>query len=359
MAKDPTERQPTCQALVDEVRGALGLDPRRPRSARVLIAAVAVGVIALAAAALGAALALRDDTAAAAPGGAIVGIDAGSGTVVSEAPIASEPTHVAVESGQVWFSTLDTVWRLDPAVGTPVKVEAVGYVHDLAALDGKVYVARDGEKLLEGFVVPYDAVNGTRADGVSILACSLTASPALGLWAAGCPNVQQLEIEPNRITKGPLVIIPFLQPTTAGNVRQCLCAMTTGAGSVWVVGDAADRRVFRIAPGGTLTATVPLPVAPRGIAFAGGSVWVSAPLDDVVLRIDPATNRVVDRVEVGRAPAGLAAGAGGLWVALHVDRRVVRIDPGRGRVVETVDVDGYPNEIAVAGDDLWVASDAG
>jgi YVTN family beta-propeller protein len=325
----------------------------------VLIAAVAVGVIALAAAALGAALALRDDTAAAAPGGSIVGIDAGSGTVVSEAPIASEPTHVAVESGQVWFSTLDTVWRLDPEVGTPVKVEAVGYVHDLAALDGKVYVARDGEKLLEGFVVPYDAVNGTRADGVSILACSLTASPTLGLWAAGCPNVNRLRIEPNRITKAPPVVIPFLEPTTAGNMRQCLCSMTTGAGSIWVAGDAADRRVFRIAPEGRLTAVVPLPVGPRSIAFAAGSVWVSAPLDDVVLRIDPATNRVVDRVPVGRAPNGLAAGPGGLWVALYLDGRVVRIDPRRGRVVETVEVDGHPNEIAVAGDELWVTSDAG
>ena len=35
MAKDPTERQATCQALVDEA-GALGLDPH-PRSSRVLI----------------------------------------------------------------------------------------------------------------------------------------------------------------------------------------------------------------------------------------------------------------------------------------------------------------------------------
>ena len=68
-----------------------------------------------------------------------------------------------------------------------------------------MYVARDGEKLLEGFVVPYDARNGTRADGVSILACSMAASPELGLWAAGCPNVQQLRIEPNRVTKGRLV----------------------------------------------------------------------------------------------------------------------------------------------------------
>ena len=48
-----------------------------------------------------------------------------------------------------------------PRSARRVKVEAVGYVHDLVGLDGKVYVARDGEKLLEGFVVPYDARNGT------------------------------------------------------------------------------------------------------------------------------------------------------------------------------------------------------
>ena len=186
----------------------------------------------------------------------------------------------------------------------------------------------------------------------------MTASPALGLWVAGCPNVQELRIEPNRITKGRLVRVPFLEPTTAANARQCLCAMTTGAGSVWVVGDAADRRVFRISANGRLTAIVTLPVAPRAVAFAGGSVWVSAPLDDVVLRIDPATNRVVGRIPVGRAPAGLAAAGGGLWVALHVDRRVARIDPRRGRVVQTIDVEGYPEEVASAGDEIWVASDA-
>ena len=357
MAKDPEERQPTCRALVDEVRTALGLDARS-RSSRLLVAALVGLTLALAAAALGTLLVLRDDTAAASPGGALVRIDGATGDVVSTTPTAATPTQVAVESGQVWFATTDTVWRLDPEIGTPVKVEAVGLVHDLVGLGGKVYVARDGEKLLEGFVVPYDAHNGSRADGVSILACSMTASPALGLWAAGCPNVQQLRIEPNRIAKGHLVKLPFLEPTTAANQRQCLCAMTTGAGSIWVVGDASDRRVFRIAPTGRVTAVVTLPVAPRGIAFAGGSLWVGAPLDDVVVRIDPVTNRVAGRVAVGRGPAGLAAGPGGLWVALHVDGRVARIDPNSARLVETVDVEGYPDEIAVAGDELWVTSDA-
>ncbi len=357
MAKDPDERQPTCGALVEEARAALGLDAR-PRSSRVLVLAVVAVLVALAAAAVGAVLLVRDDAATAAPEGSIIRIDGTSGDVLSTTPTVSTPTQVTVESGQVWFATTDTLWRLDPERGAPVKVEAVGYVHDLVGLDGKVYVARDGEKLLEGFVVPYDARNGSRGDGVSILACSVTASRALGLWAAGCPNVQELRIEPNRITKGRLVRVPFLEPTTAVNARQCLCAMTVGAGSVWVAGDAADRRVFRISRDGRLRAIVRLPVAPRAIAFAGGSVWVSAPLDDVVLRIDPAANRVVARIPVGRAPAGLAAAAGGLWVALHVDGRVARIDPRRGRVVRTIDVEGYPEEVASAGNEVWVASDA-
>ena len=357
MAKVPAERQPTCGALVDEAREALGLDAG-PRSSRVLVAAVLAVAIAIAAAILGAVLVVRDDAAAASPGGSLARIDGSTGDVLSTTPTALTPTHVAVESGQVWFATTDTIWRLDPAVGTPVKIEAVGYVHDLVGLGGKMYVSRDGEKLLEGFVVPYDARNGTRADGVSILACSMTASPALGLWVAGCPNVQELRIEPNRLTKGRLVKLPFLEPTTAANYRQCLCAMTAGAGSIWVVGDASDRRVFRIAPSGRVTAVVMLPVAPRGIAFAGGSLWVSAPLDDVVVRIDPATNRVAAQIPVGRAPAGLAAGPGGLWVALHVDGRLVRVDPKRGRVVQTVDVEGYPDDIAAVGNELWVAIDA-
>ena len=60
MAKDPDERQSTCLALVDEVRVAFGLDGR-PRSSRVLVAALLAVAIAIAAAVLGAVLVVRDD----------------------------------------------------------------------------------------------------------------------------------------------------------------------------------------------------------------------------------------------------------------------------------------------------------
>jgi serine/threonine-protein kinase len=357
MAKDPEERQQTCGQLVDEAREALGLGRTARRSRTILVAALGVLVV-LVVAAVTAVVIAGGGTAEAAAAGSIVQIDARTGNVDATYDTVAAPTHIAVQSGRVWFATTDTLWRLDPAAATPVKVEAVGEVHDLAGLDGTIYVARDGEKLLEGIVAPYDAVSGARSDGVSLLACSLSASKELGLWAAGCPDVFHLRIEPTRITRGRKVTIPFLEPISAGNARWCLCGMTTGAGSLWVVGDAADPRVFRIAPPGKLTDIIDLPFAPRAIAFAGGSVWVSGPLDDVVMRIDPSTNRVVGHIAVGGAPAGLSAGPGGLWVAQNVSGQVARIDTTSGRIVEEIDVDGHPFEIASSGDRLWVTSDA-
>jgi streptogramin lyase len=357
MAKDPADRQETCGRLLDETRDALGLARPASRSRRAIVAAVCV-LIALVAAVVAAVVVAGGDTAAAArPGGAIVEIDSRTGGVEKSYDTAGAPTHIAVESGQVWFSTNDTLWRLDPTVGAPVKVEAVGEIHDLAGLDGTMYVAHDGETLLEGIVAPYDAVSGARKDGVSLLACSLTTSETLGLWAAGCPNVQHLLVGHTGITKGLEVIIPYREPVTAGTVRNCLCGMTTGAGSVWVVGDAADMRVFRIAPNAKLTAIIRLPFAPRAIAFARGSIWVSGPLDDVVMRIDPATNRVVGRTTVRGAPAGLAAVGGDLWVAENVGSKIAHIDTVTGRVADEIDVDGHPFELASSGDNLWVTAD--
>lgn len=358
MAKDPDERLSSCGALVDEARTALGLVRSERSSRSIRLAALVVVAVLIAFAIIGVVL-MGGDAAKARPGGSVVQIDARTGKVDASYDTVVAPTHVAVESGQVWFATTDTVWRLDPTVGTPVKVEAVGEVHDLAGLDGTMYVARDGERLLEGIVAPYDAVSGSRRDGVSILACSLSTSEDLGLWAAGCPNVQHLRVEPAGITIDRNVTIPFLEPITAGNARDCLCGMTTGSGSLWVVGDAADPRVFRIAPTGKLTAVIDLPFAPRAIAYSGGSVWVSGPLDDVVMRIDPSTNRVVGLVTVPGAPAGLAAGPGGLWVAQNLGGKVARIDTTTRRIVEETDVPGHPFEIASSGDRLWVTSDVG
>jgi hypothetical protein len=91
---------------------------------------------------------------------------------------------------------------------------------------------------------------------------------------------------------------------------------------------------------GEVVATIPLKglnVSFTQVAFGAGSVWVSsgyydmgpAPKrgpGDVVFRIDPRTNRVVDRIPVG-SPSGLAFGHDSVWVTSAGYGTVSRIDP--------------------------------
>jgi hypothetical protein len=356
MAKNPEARPNSCGVLVAQAREALGLAATRRSFRRAVVVGALAGLVALAI--LAAVLLRGGEPAAAEPSGLLVRVDAATGDVRARHRVAARPTHIAAESGQIWFAAADALWRLDPEIGRAVKVETTGPVHDLVGLDGRIYVARDGEKLFEGLVVPYDAVTGARSDGVSLLACSLTAGRAVGLWAAGCPNVQRLEVRASAMSIAWTVVIPFLRPRTSGTVRNCLCGMATGAGGIWVVGDAADPRVWRVSRAGVIEAEVALPAGPRGIAIAEGSVWVTAPLNDMVMEIDAATNRVARRIEVDGAPAGIASGSGALWIAQNLAGTVAKVDPATGRVTDTIDVQGHPFEVVATGGELWVTSDA-
>ena len=68
----------------------------------------------------------------------------------------------------------------------------------------------------------------------------------------------------------------------------------------------------------------------------------------------PSATARVGSTKVGLAPIGVAFGAGSIWVANAGDGTVSRIDPFTGRVVRTIDVGGSPTGIVVVGDEVWV-----
>jgi DNA-binding beta-propeller fold protein YncE len=116
-------------------------------------------------------------------------------------------------------------------------------------------------------------------------------------------------------------------------------AMAVRGRDLWVAGDNptwVTRWVTPTNPMTRQTPTVALPAAPTRLAAATDAVWVLTPSDGRLVRIDPATNRVVATTAVGRAPSGLAVGAGAVWVALpgrpgsHRPGRQPA-DPGAGR----------------------------
>ena len=135
-------------------------------------------------------------------------------------------------------------------------------------------------------------------------------------------------------------------------------AMAVRGSDVWVAGNNPSwvtRFVTPTNPATHLLPTMALPAAPTRLAVTKDAVWVLTPADNSVVRIDPATNRVVTTIPVGRAPSGLAVGAGAVWVSRRSDGMVVRTDPATNQVVATIPVGRAPGAMAMAGGAIWVA----
>jgi YVTN family beta-propeller protein len=358
MSKEPADRYGSCAELVQAASAALGLRARR-RSRRPLVAALAVAV--LLAAALAASLLTGDDSAPPVEPGAVARIDPENGRISERHELNGIPSGIAAGPGTVWISSYQDgkLWRMRPGGGVVTPVNSVGHPRDLAYHRGRIYIAADGAEPFTGSVLAHDAVTGNREGGFELLACSITAGLLEGVWSSGCPNIERLERGPRGLRVADRLSLPFPETVTAGNVRQCQCDMATGAGAVWVLGDAADPRMWKIdAKRATIAGELTIPFAiGRGVAAADGSVWVAGPLDDVVARVDARSLKVMDRIDVGRVPVAIAAGGGEVWVGNWLDRSITRIDATTRTVTDTIELDGRPVELALASSGLWVAVD--
>lgn len=88
-----------------------------------------------------------------------------------------------------------------------------------------------------------------------------------------------------------------------------------GAGSLWVA-DIGHSVVWRVdLERGTTVARIPVRGQPSGVAIGAGAVWI-ADVNGEVLKVDPRTNEIVERVRLdGGIANGLAFGFGRLWIA--------------------------------------------
>jgi YVTN family beta-propeller protein len=239
-------------------------------------------------------------------------------------------------------------------------VTANGDPQDVAIDGENVYVAANGPTDFKGNVTKYALFNGRRLDSLALPSCvSSIAVGGVGVWATPCPQIAQLSFSGK-----PRIVRAFDPP--GPRIRDAFhdfegeTDTALGYGSVWVLGDALHRRLWRIDPtSGRIVGTTWLPFPPIHLATGAGAVWVTDQLDDRVARIDPATGKLVALIPVGRGASGVAVGAGSVWVAGSLDGTVSRIDPRTNRVVATVRVTGSPVDVAVGGGAVWTAGDAG
>jgi hypothetical protein len=164
-----------------------------------------------------------------------------------------------------------------------------------------------------------------------------------------------------------------IDPSSGAFVSQTLVgpspsALTVADGLAWVT-DSVDQSILRFAIGRRAlrrTGLIALPRstvrAPTQITVTAGRVWVYE--RGRVLRIDPATDRVIGTTSLAPAPGGtIAAGTSGVWVITRTRVRhlgaVRLLDPVSGLPIGSrVVVGGDPTTIVTDGSSAWVFDSA-
>ena len=317
--------------------------PRRPSRSLVLAALV---VAALAASAVVAVVFTRS-AASAVPvrANSIAVIDTGSKRVVGDIPIDGNPVAIAAGPAGVYVASEreGIVWRIDPRTRGVVRKRGAPYdVHDIAVGFGSVWLA-DGA---DGTVTRIDDHLREVKDIISLPGRqpgppAFWIATGLGrVWVTRGASV--VEINP----KNDHVIGQVATPRPAG--------LAVGLGAVWV---ASGRRFTRFEPGKppVRMSAGPLPAAVLAPAIGQRSVWsIDYNALGEVSRISGGSLAFI-RGRLGRYPLDVAVDDHAAWT-IDTQGMVTRIDPASNKAVDRIPTaPTIRSALATADGMLWAA----
>ncbi len=142
-------------------------------------------------------------------------------------------------------------------------------------------------------------------------------------------------------------------PPAATQIGSPTYGLAAGSGSVWV-GGLGSGDVIRIEPAtGKVLARVTVGARVFNLAAAPGAVWAVDNALSTAVRVDTKTAKVTTRVPVGFQPYDIEWGFGSAWVANAGDGTVWRIT--NGKVVKKIKVGAEPNGLTAYRGALWVS----
>lgn len=113
-----------------------------------------------------------------------------------------------------------------------------------------------------------------------------------------------------------------------------------------------------VAAAPSVVAKIPLQFSSAPCAAAGGGrfVWVSEYGAPYLVKINPATNRVVARTKIGFGSCGLAYGAGSMWVEDTSSSTISRVSVTTGRRLKAIPVGSTPYDATFAYGAAWTTA---
>jgi YVTN family beta-propeller protein len=193
------------------------------------------------------------------------------------------------------------------------------------------------------------------------------------LWVAGyaagrlyrVSGAQRLDVLAIPIAD-PHLLRPACEPGTVHDApmgsflpRRCdlPSGVAVGAGSVWI-GRNDSQAVLRLDPAsGRLVATVAVGFRIFNLAADAASVWVVSFQDNMVARIDTTTNAVTLRQPLLHAPSSALIAGRSVWISRSGNATVVRLDAITGAQEAEIPVGRQPLPLTAGSDSIWVRNE--
>jgi YVTN family beta-propeller protein len=271
------------------------------------------------------------------------------GRVAARIPVGAGPVDVLASHGAVWVAnaTQGTVSRIDPATNTVAATIRVGRNPvRLAAGFGSIWVANETSQTVSRL----DAHTGQRQATIPVTGHVPALDLAVGagrVWARSGNRLLPLDPATNTMADrtgdweagGAGIAVVDTQLWLSGTTR-------SGVGQIVRVDPATSRVIDRFPTPGD-----------GALAAGGGSVWQAGITTQTIYRYDPNSRRPLAQIPVGVVAKHLTAGDGSLWVGSD-SGRVTRIDLATNKVTGTLQVDGRAPAVAVGFGSVWIVDTA-
>jgi streptogramin lyase len=180
-----------------------------------------------------------------------------------------------------------------------------------------------------------------------------------GLWLASndLPGALLLDPETGEVLAE---VMTYEQPAPRLDLHPVVSDVVVGFGAVWTVDDEFGS-VTRIDPvTARQTETIEVGEHPRVAVAAAGGLWVLAPVNGILTRIDP-TNGEISRIELARGSLSgdghLAGNDEAIWIAL--EEKLIQIHPGTGVAASSVSLGAHIRGVVADGSAAWMISGLG
>jgi YVTN family beta-propeller protein len=324
----------------------------RASGALLLAAATALGALELTSGSSRSVLAVTSNSVAI--------IDPRTNRLIGDVPVGHAPARVVAGAGAIWVLNADdrTISRIDAKTRAVSTFAAGPDPTDIAFGDGSLWVMNGYARQVLRIDPATDAVDETigfhspgAAGGIGSIAAGSGA-----LWLSWT------------VTSGKLYGTRYVWRVDTARHRVRVFSgragggpVAIGADSVWIRG---EETLLRIDPRTLATTTISIPSSQNGppgqvgeVAVGEGSAWATDTHNGVLWRVDPATDVPTRTIPVGIAPDGVAVVGGSVWVADIAGGTITRVDLASNSVVATITVGNAPRDVTSSDGLLWVSVD--